>query len=163
MFISKHKKSIWVFCWILFWIYIGALVYFLFFSEMLGRVGQPRGYHYNLMPFREISRFLIYREQLGFTAVFLNLAGNILIFMPFGFLLPIMSRKLRGFFRVAFLGFELSLAVEILQLVSKTGSCDVDDMILNTVGAMIGFLIYAVIQHKRDVDADKRRMQKNLD
>ena len=65
MFISKHKKSIWIFCWILFWIYIGALVYFLFFSEMLGRAGQPRGYHYNLMPFREISRFLIYREQLA--------------------------------------------------------------------------------------------------
>ena len=82
-----------------------------------------------------------------------------MIFMPFGFLLPIMSRKLRGFFRVTFLGFELSLAVEIVQLVSKTGSCDVDDMILNTIGVMSGFLIYSVIQHKRDVEADRRRVR----
>lgn len=159
MFISKHKKSIWILCWILFWVYIGALVYFLFFAEMLGRAGEPRGYHYNLIPFKEIRRFLVYHEQLGIMAVFLNLAGNIMIFMPFGFLLPIMSRKLRGFFRVTFLGFELSLAVEAVQLVSKTGSCDVDDMILNTIGAMFGFLIYSAIQHKRDVEADRRRMQ----
>lgn len=160
MFISKHKKSIWILCWILFWVYIGALVYFLFFAEMLGRAGQPRGYHYNLIPFKEIRRFLVYRELLGPTAVFLNLAGNILIFMPFGFLLPIMSRKLRGFFRVTILGFELSLTVEIVQLISQTGSCDVDDIILNTVGAAAGFLVYAVIQHRRDVEADKRRKQK---
>ncbi len=159
MFISKHKKSIWILCWILFWVYIGVLVYFLFFAEMLGRAGQPRGYHYNLIPFKEIRRFLVYREQLGTAAVFLNLAGNIMIFMPFGFLLPIMSRKLRGFFRVTFLGFELSMIVEVVQLISKTGSCDVDDLILNTIGAMCGFLIYAAIQHKRDVEADRRRMQ----
>lgn len=159
MFISRHKKSIWILCWILFWIYIGALVYFLFFAEMLGRAGEARGYYYNLIPLKEIRRFLVYRDKLGTTAVFLNLGGNIMIFMPFGFLLPIMSRKLRGFFRVTFLGFELSLAVECVQLVTRTGSFDVDDMILNTIGAMLGFLIYAVIQHKRDVEADKRRMK----
>ena len=129
MFISKHKKSIWIsagFC-------SGSIsepwcISCFFRDAGAGRTAERVSY--NLMPFREISRFLIYREQLGFTRGIPESAGNILIFMPFGFLLPIMSRKLRGFFRVAFLGFELSLAVEILQLVSKTGSCDVDDMIL---------------------------------
>ncbi|MCD7922224.1 MAG: VanZ family protein [Clostridiales bacterium] len=159
MFISKHKKSIRTLCWILFFVYIAVLVYFLFFSEMLGRVGTKRVYCYNLIPFREIRRFLTYRAQLGFPAVFLNLAGNILIFMPFGFLLPTMSRKLRGFFRVVLLGFELSLAVECVQLVTRTGSFDVDDMILNTLGSVIGVLIYMVVQHRRDVEADRRRAQ----
>lgn len=100
----------------------------------------------------------MYRKQLGFMAAFLNLAGNILIFTPFGFLVPIMSRRLRGFFRVILLGFELSLAVECVQLVTKTGSFDVDDLLLNTIGALIGYLFYAGIQHKRDVAADRRRM-----
>lgn len=157
MFISKHKKSIRTLCWVLFFVYIAVLIYFLFFSEMLGRSGSERTYHYNLIPFKEISRFLTYREQLGFPAVFLNLAGNILIFMPFGFLLPTMSRRLRGLFRVILLGFELSLGVECVQLVTRTGSFDVDDMILNTLGCLISVLIYMVIQHRRDVTADRRR------
>ena len=162
MFISKHKKSIRIFCRILFWIYIGLLVYFLFFSEMLGRIGLERTYQYNLIPFKEISRFLTYRKQLGFAAVFLNLAGNILIFMPFGFLLPTMNRKPRGFFRVILLGFELSLWVECVQLITKTGSFDVDDLILNTVGCVFGILIYLGIQRRRDAEADRRRAEAKL-
>ena len=162
MFISKHKKSIRIFCRILFWIYIGLLVYFLFFSEMLGRIGLERTYQYNLIPFKEISRFLTYRKQLGFAAVFLNLAGNILIFMPFGFLLPTMNRKLRGFFRVILRGFELSLGVECVQLITKTGSFDVDDLILNTVGCVFGILIYLGIQRRRDAEADRRRAEAKL-
>lgn len=158
MFISNHKKSIRILCRILFGAYIIALVYFLFFAEMFGRDGTTRTYHYNLILFKEIRRFWVYRKQLGFLATFLNLAGNILIFTPFGFLIPIMNRKLRGFFRVILLGFELSLAVECVQLVTKTGSFDVDDLLLNTIGAFIGYLFYAGIQHKRDVAADRRRM-----
>ncbi len=42
-------------------------------------------YHYNLVLFREIKRFILYRNQLGTFAVFSNLFGNILIFMPYGF------------------------------------------------------------------------------
>lgn len=154
MFIAKHKKKIRFLCWVLFWLYIFALVYFLFFAEMLGRTEVSRDYHYNLVLFREIRRFWVYRSQLGFLATVLNLAGNILIFVPFGFLVPTIVRKLRGFFRVVLLGFELSLIVECVQLVTKTGCYDVDDMFLNTVGTMIGFLIYAIAQHRRDVRAD---------
>lgn len=159
MFITKHKKSIRILCIILFGLYIALLVYFLFFAEMLGRTNINRTYHYNLVPFREIKRFIIYREQLGMAAVFSNLAGNILIFAPFGFLLPTMSRKLRSFFRVTLLGMELSLIVECVQLVTKTGSCDIDDLLLNTVGSMLGYAAYAVVQRKRDRDADRRRME----
>ncbi|MCD8150382.1 MAG: VanZ family protein [Clostridiales bacterium] len=159
MFISKHKKSCRVLCWVLFAVYVVVLVYFLFFSERMGRMDLDRTYHYNLIPFREIRRFLIYREQIGLTAAFLNLAGNILIFTPFGFLVPAMVRRLRGIFRVVLLGFELSLAVECVQLVTMTGSFDVDDLFLNTIGSVIGVLLYKGIQHKRDVTADRRRRE----
>ncbi len=161
MFITKHKKSIRILCIILFGLYIALLVYFLFFAEMLGRTNINRTYHYNLIPFKEIKRFIIYREQLGTAAVFSNLAGNILIFTPFGFLLPTMSRKLRSFFRVTLLSMELSLVVECVQLVTKTGSCDIDDLLLNTIGGILGYAAYAVVQRKRDKDADRRRMEQD--
>ncbi len=44
-------------------------------------------YHYNLELFKEIKRFIKYRHQLGTFAVFSNLIGNILIFMPVGYFL----------------------------------------------------------------------------
>lgn len=69
---------------ILFILYIGFLLYFLIFSDWYGRTGGMNEYHYNLVLFKEIKRFWIYREQLGWVS-FANLFGNVLIFMPFGF------------------------------------------------------------------------------
>ena len=163
MFINKHKKSLRILSKILFGLYIALLVYFLFFAEMMGRTNINRTFHYNLILFKEIKRFIIYREQLGVAAVFSNLAGNILIFAPFGFLLPVMDSKLRHFFQVTFLSMELSLIVECVQLITKTGSFDVDDLLLNTIGGMLGYAVYAVMQHKRDRDADRRRAQKETE
>ena len=56
--------------------------------------------------------------------------------MPFGFVLPVISRNQRKFWKVTLLSFLTSLLVELIQLVSKVGSCDVDDMLLNTLGGM---------------------------
>lgn len=159
MFINRHKKEFKVLCMILFGLYIVLLVYFLFFAELLGRTDMNREYHYNLVLFKEIKRFIIYRRQLGMTAVLMNLVGNMVIFMPFGFLLPAMRRRMRRFWKVTLLSFEMSLAVELLQLVTKVGSCDVDDMLLNTIGGMLGYAVYAALQHNRDIRADRIRMQ----
>lgn len=75
-----------------FLLYIAALIYFLFFSESYGRAGfAEREYHYNVVPFREIKRFWIYREQLGVFAVVTNLLGNVVGFVPFGFMLPLIA------------------------------------------------------------------------
>ena len=80
MFINNHKKQIRLLCRILFVLYIAGLVYFLFFAEMLDRTGIERSYHYNLIPFREIRRFIVYADLLGPVAVISNLFGNIAIF-----------------------------------------------------------------------------------
>ena len=78
--------------WVLFIMYLIALVYFMFFAESFGRTGSTKaGYAYNLELFKEIRRFLVYRKQLGWKAVILNLGGNVAGFMPFGFFLPIVS------------------------------------------------------------------------
>lgn len=50
----------------------------------MGRTYSERAYHYNLVPLKEIMRFIRYRKVLGTYAVVLNLVGNIIAFMPFG-------------------------------------------------------------------------------
>ena len=82
-----------------------------------------------------------YRDQLGAFAVFANLAGNILIFVPYGFFISMASRS-RGFFKTLFFSMGLSLCVEITQLFSRVGSFDVDDILLNTVGGVVGYIIF---------------------
>ena len=81
---SKKRKRIRILGKILFILYVIFIIYFLLFSDWYGRTGEMREYHYNLVLFKEIKRFWQYREQVGFFAMFTNLFGNVLIFVPFG-------------------------------------------------------------------------------
>ena len=126
-----------------------ALVYFLFFSEEIGRAAAGRTYSYNLKPFKEILRFWNNRESLGMLAVVLNLAGNVMAFMPFGAILPVLSRPARGAFQITMLSLEFSFLIECFQLMLRVGSFDVDDMILNTLGGFLGYLVFAVCDKMR--------------
>ena len=105
-----------------------------------------------LIPLQEIGRYLRYREQIGIGYVCLNLGGNVIGFIPFGALLPSISRRPSGFFRTMFIGFELSLMVELSQLVLKVGSCDVDDVLLNTLGCCLGYGLYRLLKWHRRVE-----------
>lgn len=139
-----NKKRFTKVGWLLFYLYIILLSYFLFFSERYGREYQLAGYRYNLELFKEIKRFIRYREQLGIESFVVNILGNILAFMPFGFLLPLLSTKYRRFFSAAFLSLLFSIVVEALQLAFKVGIFDVDDMLLNSIGGIFGYIIFAV-------------------
>lgn len=108
-----------------------------------------RAYRYNMVPFVEIRRFWTYREQLGVFALFTNIFGNVLGFIPFGFILPVISRGFRNGFLIILSGFCLSLCVETIQLVTKVGCFDVDDLILNTLGAAVGYLAFAICDYLR--------------
>ena len=113
------------------------------FSDWYGRTGEMQEYHYNLVLFKEIKRFWQYRHQLGFFAMFTNLFGNVIIFIPFGFFLP-MASKYRSCFATLFWSFGLSLCVETFQLLTKVGSFDVDDILLNTIGGVAGHIIFVI-------------------
>ena len=108
----------------LFLLYLTGLVYFLFFAEEYGRSAAVVGY--NTRPFREILRYLRYWKILGLRTVILNLAGNVIGFMPFGALLPIFSRQMRRPWKITLLSFEISAIIEISQLVLQVGCFDVD-------------------------------------
>ena len=137
---DDRKKRRRLIAGVLFTVYFAVLFYFLFFSEKMGRTYSERAYHYNLVPLKEIMRFIRYRKVLGTYAVVLNLVGNIIAF------LPIYYERCRKLRYTVLYSFELSLVVEILQLVFKVGSLDVDDLILNTIGGLFGFLIYELVK-----------------
>ena len=127
-----------------FIVYISVLVYFLFFADMFGRTSGSTNYRYNLTPFKEIRRFIVYSGHLGASSVFTNLIGNVVAFIPFGIFLPILTNNRLKFFQVTVFTFALTLAIEMIQLMSRVGIFDVDDMILNTLGGIIGYLLFFV-------------------
>lgn len=135
--------------WILFILYLCLLAYLMFFSESFGRTDTSRGYQYNLIPLREISRYFRHFHTIGPLLFLINIGGNVAAFLPFGFFLPIISRRSRKWYNTCMLGFGFSLMLETLQLIFMVGSFDVDDMILNTLGAVLGYVIYRVVQHMR--------------
>ena len=149
------KKIYQIAKYIIFAAYIVMLVYFVFFAEMFGRTHVPTEYRYNLVPFKEINRFIKYRHQLGMTNVFINVVGNIAAFMPFGVGLPIIIRKKAKFLTVFLCTFAFSLLIELIQLVSRVGCCDIDDLILNTIGGALGYICYWFICKCRDVRNNK--------
>lgn len=139
-----------------FGLYILLLIYFMFFSEEWGRSMLGGDYRYNLIPFQEIGRYLQYRRQIGTLHVFLNLAGNVIGFLPFGALLPAMRKTRISFWKVALYSFELSLCIEVSQLILQAGSCDVDDIILNTLGGCIGYGLHRAAVRIRERQIEEK-------
>lgn len=70
---------------------------------------------------------------------------NIIMFAPLGFLLPLIWEQCRKLWSTALLGFQLSLMIELLQLFNRRAT-DIDDLLMNTVGALIGFMIWLLYQ-----------------
>lgn len=140
------KKGIKISSALLLCVYLTALIDALFFAEEYGRGAAAIGY--NICPFREIMRYIRYRKILGFRTVFLNLAGNVIGFMPLGMLIPILAKNLWSFWKVGVLSFEISLIVEVSQLILQVGCFDVDDMILNTLGSLAGYALVFLINRR---------------
>ena len=144
---KESEKRIRLLGAILFTAYLALLIYLLFFAEYYGR-GTETGYRVNLIPLREIRRFLDNRDILGRWPVFLNVYGNVLLFVPFGAILPVLNRRYRSFPVTLLCGILLSAAVEIIQYVSRRGSCDVDDVLLNTLGCAAGCLLFFLLRRR---------------
>jgi glycopeptide antibiotics resistance protein len=141
---NQNKKRLTKAGWLLFYLYIILLCYFLFFSEHYGREHVLHNYRYNLEFFKEIKRFIKYRKALGFESFTVNILGNIIAFAPFGFLLPLLNEKYRRFFYVTFISILFSLSIELVQMLMKVGIFDVDDILLNSLGGILGYLLYKV-------------------
>ncbi len=142
----KKRDWIRVLSRIAFVIYMLVLVYFLLLSDGFGRTMRRDDFQFNLIPFVEIIRFVKYREYIGFYNVMINLVGNVVAFIPFGALIRwVVNRSVRWYHVMGYTVM-FSLSVELLQLVAKVGSFDVDDLILNTLGGVLGYFVYYILR-----------------
>lgn len=109
-----------------------------------------RPFNINLLPLAHIFNFETTREML------LNVIGNFSMFIPTGILTPILYKHLSSFRKTVLTGFLISLTIEILQLPFYTRCSDVNDLILNTLGVMTGYGIYALAAR---INAGKKESQ----
>ncbi len=140
----KNKKLILYSSRILFVLYIIILAYFLFFSDKYGRTISTEEYRYNLTLFKEVKRFIHYRDEVGLESFIVNIFGNILAFAPFGFVLPIISKDTRKMTHITLLSLEFSFTIELIQLIFRIGVFDVDDVLMNTLGGMVGGICFFI-------------------
>ena len=95
--------------------------------------------HSNLTPGDSIRDYL---AQPGFRDTAKQIGGNILLGVPFGMLLPVLLPRTRGLLRVGLATAVTMVLVELAQGVLVTGrTFDIDDVILNTTGALLGYLV----------------------
>ena len=84
--------------------------------------------------------------------LFYNVIGNCIWFIPLGVLLPAIYRSYRGYFgRVVFIGMVVSTTIEILQFVLCTGVTDIDDVIFNTIGTAMGYMLWLTFDFSRNI------------
>lgn len=117
---------------LLFIIYLMMLFQIVTYQDVIS-------YGNNFIPFKELTRY-----RLGSNLFYKNVIGNILLFMPYGFFASYYLKLDKK--RVAFLLiFIVSLSIECVQL--AIGRCfDVDDILLNLVGGILGYLIYRLLE-----------------
>ncbi|MCM3626250.1 VanZ family protein [Paenibacillus glycanilyticus] len=140
--ISQNRKWIQALVWFVFTSYALIAVYQLFLTQtrlIQHSMEQP---HPNLIPFQSILQYANGYPNYNFDTWFFNLFGNVLLFVPLGFLLPILFAKARRFSTTIVWTILVSLTIELTQLGTRLGSFDVDDLILNVLGGLIGFAVW---------------------
>ncbi|MFJ8220073.1 VanZ family protein [Bacillus cereus] len=93
----------------------------------------------NLVPFSSTIRYLTEFDSYNLDIVLMNTLGNVIIFIPFGFLLPLLFKQINNVKMASKIFIKFILLIESLQLFTFTGVFDIDDIILNMLGALIGY------------------------
>jgi glycopeptide antibiotics resistance protein len=129
-----------VIIWVVFVLYLIFLLKLLLFSRP---PGSERSI--NLIPFATISDYLFGGSAAVRRFAIVNVFGNIAAFVPLGALLPILRRHTVIWTNLLIV-VSVSVAVEIIQGVFGLGASDIDDVILNTVGGLIGILFFSLLR-----------------
>jgi len=130
---------------IVFAIYLLLLVKLILFKSHV-HITLTSISEYNFNPFsinlKPLKTIMIYLKGLPTQSIATrNLLGNIILFLPFGFFIPIIFPKFNSYKKALLISIAFSLSFEITQLTLGIGSFDIDDLILNTLGAIIGYSI----------------------
>ena len=125
-------------------VYSLAMLWLLFGQ----RIGQDNGAVLQLQPLATLRlqfKVLLHNQDMSLRLWALrNLAGNIVLFVPLGFLIPWIWAFWRKWWRHFLLMAGIIATVEVLQITFGLGTCDIDDLLLNLIGIDIGFLIFKI-------------------
>lgn len=101
-------------------------------------------YSSNIVPFKTISAYInaIFYGSMNIDIPIKNLVGNFILFLPMGIYLPYLTIKMDKIATFSIAIIILVFIIEVVQLVTRIGSFDIDDFILNILGALIGFGIW---------------------
>lgn len=101
----------------------------------------------NFTPFKTIKMYIRYYDLPGLRS-FANLFGNVLIFIPLGAMLPLVHKASKNPIIMLSNALLFIAGIEVFQLFSAFGAFDVDDIILNMMGVLIGYALYQVFLNK---------------
>ncbi len=149
---SKNRKAqaIW---WVLFVLYAGVMLWLLLWRSQNWIDGlsyqQMLLENFNIKPFYTIDNYINiivnYPDSYYFRHCIINLFGNVLLFIPAGFLIPRVFKTMRKFFPFLLTCILSILFIELVQLFALLGSFDIDDIILNLSGILIGYILFACV------------------
>ncbi|CAH0119431.1 hypothetical protein PAE9249_01934 [Paenibacillus sp. CECT 9249] len=148
---EKRSALVRLAAWIILIGYGACLLYWMFVG--FGRTALSSGdLSYNLIPLRTISDYFLHYQSITFRTWAINIIGNIGVFVPIGAAMPVVFPKCRTYF--PFLGrFAVAIVVlETLQTFLRAGSGDVDDLILNAIGASAGYILYKLYARATNKD-----------
>ncbi len=152
--------------WILLLVYIIILIDFTLLDDAFGRnIFNIQNFSYdsfvnyidnslNLIPFSTIKLYIngVIQEKISLAYFIINIFGNLIMLIPLTFFIPRMFKKIDGFFKLLIVLILFSVSIEILQFIFLTGSCDIDDVILNVTGAAISYPIFKnIFKEKTEV------------
>ena len=120
---------------LLFMLYILVLFYIVTYQDPISNSISS----YNFIPFKEMLRY-----KIGSSLFYKNIIGNLVIFVPFGLFIPYYL-KTSKFSIVLGLSLISSLAIEFAQQLIIGRVFDVDDIILNVAGSLIGYILFIII------------------
>ena len=135
-----HRRKLIVWPLLLFWVF--TILSATFFGRLENGSG---GHSLNLKLFWTLQKAWAEHDGLYWYYII----GNILLFVPFGFLFPLADTRMQNWLAVTFAGAVLSLLIELTQYVTGTGLCELDDLFHNTWGTFIGYQVFLAGQRRR--------------
>lgn len=91
-----------------------------------------------------LEPFWTYRQYFTDDFTWFEIRANVLLFIPIGFLLPMVIKK--PVWLPPIIGIGISVIIELIQLITHRGMCETDDVISNTIGFLIGFAVFWLIK-----------------
>lgn len=142
-FKSTGNKKVFKFnLYLFFGMYLILLLYFLFFNHWWNRSAVD--VEMNLEPFSTIKMYLKDFDSIMENKPILNLLGNFICLMPLSFFLKYLFEKQNNIFIFLITLLLLSVGIEFMQYLSKTGSFDIDDIMLNSSGALLMYILLKI-------------------